>query len=224
MIYIGLVLLSILLVVSSMKHFVYTKKPQETMKQEVKKSTKKEIVKSKSKKASSIPTKSTQSSSITQYTTYNGKKVVDWTKPTGEHPDLTSATKDQLSIEVNQEKQRVYIRKDGQIVSTLVVSTGVDGNTPNGNFVIEPEHGEWFYNNKPDIQEGAEYYVSFHQHGVYLFHTVPMDKNKQLVPEKLGKLGQPNSHGCIQMSLPDAKWFYETFTQWNKVGTPVTVK
>lgn len=32
--------------------------------------------------------------------------------------------------------------------------------------------------------------------------------------------GRPKSHGCVNMTIADAKWFYE----WAEVGTPVIVK
>ena len=39
-----------------------------------------------------------------------------------------------------------------------------------------------------------------------------------------GRLGHPNSHGCVQMSLPDNVYFYNTFSQPDKVGTKVVIE
>ena len=161
-----------------------------------------------------------------QYIEYNGKKVIDWNQPTGAHPDLSNYNANQLLIKVNQDKQRLFIynKETHQVLAEFIVSTGEKGfATPNGHFHIQQEHGTWFYNNKPNIQEGAKNYVSFLQHGVYLFHSIPYNENQQPIAKRMGKLGQKNSHGCIQLSVPDSEWFYNTFTQPNKIGTEVVI-
>ena len=161
-----------------------------------------------------------------QYIEYHNQKVVDWNAPTGNYPDLTNFNANQLLIQVNQQKQllSIYNKDTHQLLTQFVISTGKSGfETPNGNFKIQSQHGKWFYNSKPNIQEGAYDYVSFYQHGVYLFHSVPCDQNGQPIASRMGKLGHKNSHGCIQLSFPDIKWFYHTFTQPNKIDTQVTI-
>src|SRR5699024_11470649 len=76
-----------------------------------------------------------------------------------------------------------------------------------------------FYNAQSG--EGANYWVSFKDHGIYLFHTVPVDANGNYVVSEAEQLGKSsNSHGCVRLSVADAKWFYENI----KTGTKVVVE
>ncbi|MFA6809055.1 MAG: L,D-transpeptidase, partial [Eubacteriales bacterium] len=52
-----------------------------------------------------------------------------------------------------------------------------------------------------------------------LFHSVPMDKNKNIIEEEEKKLGSPASHGCIRLEVDQAKWIYDNIPQ----GTPVHI-
>ncbi|WP_242018951.1 L,D-transpeptidase [Streptococcus agalactiae] len=70
------------------------------------------------------------------------------------------------------------------------------------------------------FKEGAYYWVSFKEHGIYLFHSVPTDQQGNEIPEEAKQLGKAASHGCVRMSRADAKWFYENIPQ----GTTVTIK
>jgi hypothetical protein len=95
----------------------------------------------------------------------------------------------------------------------MVCSTGIPGTddeTPLGEFVINEsgaKRGEWFFSER--YGEGAKYWVGFIG-GTYLFHSVPMDRGGRIIQEEAAKLGRPASHGCVRLSLEDAKWFYET--------------
>ena len=103
----------------------------------------------------------------------------------------------------------------------MIVSTGMpeeEFQTPVGEFVIERERGDFFFNYALD--EGALNYVSFKDHGVYLFHSVPVNEEKEVNIEEAEKLGQQVSHGCIRLSMPDAKWFYDNIPE----GVPVIIE
>ena len=66
----------------------------------------------------------------------------------------------------------------------------------------------------------ARYVVQFY--GDFLFHSVPYEeyKNPKSMPAKeYNKLGKDASHGCVRLSLMDAKWVYENISR----GTKVTV-
>ncbi|MCL6445155.1 MAG: L,D-transpeptidase family protein [Alicyclobacillus sp.] len=143
---------------------------------------------------------------------------VDWTKPTGGlYPDLSKYH--DIWVEVSISKQRTYIHAGNQIIYTMIVSTGNDDDpstaTPTGTFEIEPEQGDWFYN--PTYEEGAEYWVSFLNHGEYLFHSVPMDMHHHVIRSVAEDLGRENSHGCVHLSIPDAKWFYDNIPTGTRV-------
>ncbi|WP_371824393.1 L,D-transpeptidase [Lactobacillus taiwanensis] len=92
-------------------------------------------------------------------------------------------------------------------------------NTPTGTYYIQHERGNNFYNYK--LNEGAEYYVSWKDHGIYLFHSVPTKPDGTVSEKEAKKLGKsPGSHGCIRLSIPDSKWLATTVP----VGTKVVIK
>jgi hypothetical protein len=74
------------------------------------------------------------------------------------------------------------------MVASSGLDTKPDDSTPKGTFYIQQERGEWFYS--PGYKEGAEYWVSWKNHGEFLFHSVPMDKNKQVKVSEAEKLSQ----------------------------------
>lgn len=102
-----------------------------------------------------------------------------------------------------------------KVYKQIKVSTGMKGHeTPLGTFEIQ-NRGEWFYNDT--YKQGAKYWVSFKNWGEYLFHSVAMDKDKNIIPEEEAKLGTPASHGCVRMPVEDAKWIYDNIPEKTKV-------
>ncbi|MCU9533089.1 L,D-transpeptidase [Streptococcus sp. CSL10205-OR2] len=122
------------------------------------------------------------------------------------YPDL--AQYNDLSIKVSIAEQKMSILSGNQVIFSTVVSTGApDSPTPTGQFIIEPERGDFFFNEASG--EGAYYWVSFKDHGLYLFHSLPTDRYGNEIPEEAARLGMPSSHGCVRMPRETAKWFYE---------------
>lgn len=126
----------------------------------------------------------------------------------GPYPSLNVSN---LNISVSVSQQRVRIRSGSRTLYTMLCSTGMSlwpstNSTPYGNFRIQAEKGSYFWNSG----SGGAFYRSFHGHGVYLFHTVPIATPGTTVfnLREAAKLGQRASHGCIRLSVPDAKWFY----------------
>ncbi|HNY16412.1 MAG TPA: L,D-transpeptidase family protein [Treponemataceae bacterium] len=117
------------------------------------------------------------------------------------------------TVEVSVAEQRVRVRKSDEVVRTMICSTGIPGTddaTPTGDYTLNEsgaKRGLWFYSEK--YGEGARYWVGFIG-GTYLFHSVPMDKNGAIIEAEARKLGKPASHGCVRLSLENARWFYET--------------
>ncbi|RKD29548.1 L,D-transpeptidase [Thermohalobacter berrensis] len=112
-----------------------------------------------------------------------------------------------INIDVDISEQTVRVYFEDILVKEMITSSGMIGyDTPLGNFEIQ-NRGEWFYSYK--YQEGAKYWVSFLYWGKYLFHTVPMDKDKNIIPEEAEKLGRRASHGCLRLKVEDAKWIYD---------------
>ena len=101
------------------------------------------------------------------------------------------------------------------MVTSSGLDTSPDNSTPMGTFYVQSEKGEWFYNNSE--HEGAKYYVSWKNHGEFLFHTVAMDKNGNVIEEEAKKLGQKASHGCFRLTISDTKWLYDHIPVKTKV-------
>lgn len=144
-----------------------------------------------------------------------------WNQPTnGEYPQLSEEEKSKLKVEVSIADQKVYIKKDNQTIYTMICSTGDDSQestkTPTGEFTIEEERGESFH----EEGTGTCYnWVSFSGHGVYLFHSIPMESTDKVNAAEAEKFGTPASHGCIRLSMPDSQWFFNTIV----TGTAVSI-
>ncbi|MEC1671085.1 L,D-transpeptidase [Bacillus mojavensis] len=145
------------------------------------------------------------------------KPSIDWTKPSGgEYPDIKHLKDVWIDVDVKQ--QKAYIKAGSKTIYTMIMSSGLDQTndvTPKGTFHIEPERGEWFFSE--GYQEGAEYWVSWKNHGEFLFHSVPMTKDKKVIEKEAKKLGTKASHGCIRLAIPDAKWIYKNIPDHTKV-------
>ena len=143
---------------------------------------------------------------------------VDWLKPSQQVDYPDPAAHPGLSLEVSLQDQRVYVRDGSQLLYTMYASTGMDDSTPRGSFRIQSERGDRFYNPREGM--GARYYTSFLNHGVFLFHSVPTDSSGSYIKEEADLLGiRPSSHGCIRLTVPDARWIMQSVP----TGTPVLV-
>lgn len=126
---------------------------------------------------------------------------------------LTDAVKP-LWVHVQLSTQNVVVYDaQNRVVAAFVCSSGSAGNdTPTGTYTVK-DRGESFYN--PKYQEGAYYWVRFN--GSYLFHSVPFDANRNIIPEQVADLGEPSSHGCLHLSMDDSKWIYDNIPRGTKV-------
>lgn len=142
--------------------------------------------------------------------------TVNWRQPSEPKPYPKLKQYQQLWLDVSIKDQRVYVKNNHQLLYTMAASTGSGNSTPTGTYHIQAERGRFFYNKKSG--EGARYWVSWKDHGVYLFHTVPTDKDGHYVSHEAQQLGhKAASHGCIRLSVADAKWLYEQVPQGTKV-------
>ena len=173
------------------------------------------------------PSKSASSSSATKNQTKQQKPdpaatsahPVDWLKPSQQVDYPDPAAHPGLSLEVSLQDQRVYVRDGSELLYTMYASTGMDDSTPRGSFRIQSERGDHFYN--PSEGMGARYYTSFLNHGVFLFHSVPTDSEGGYIKEEADMLGiRPGSHGCIRLTVPDARWIMQSVP----TGTPVLIE
>lgn len=103
-----------------------------------------------------------------------------------------------LWIEVSVGEQAVCVYRGNELVRVMKASTGrPETPTPLGSFRVVGR-GEWFYN--PKYRAGGFWWVSFVPSGEYLFHSIPADARRHLIPEAARLLGQPASRGCVRLS------------------------
>lgn len=123
-------------------------------------------------------------------------------------------------LKVNEQRNVVtaYKKVDGKWkpVRAMLCSTGIGGTTPKGTFYTQ---GKWRWGALMNDVYGQ---YCTHITGDILFHSVYYKecykKNTQ-VTSQFNLLGSAASHGCIRLSVMDAKWIYNNC----KVGTKVTV-
>lgn len=130
------------------------------------------------------------------------------------YPDLYKYPKAWIDVDITT--QRVYIKDGKTNLYEMYSSTGKHDTTPRGTYHIQNERGDFFYT--APLKLGAYYYVSFLNHGEYLFHTTPTDEQGTYVKSIAKTLGrEPSSHGCVHLSVPDCKWIYENVPSGMKV-------
>lgn len=138
----------------------------------------------------------------------------------GPYPDI--AKDKHVWFDVSIDQQLAYLFNGDHLLYTFVTSSGIDTNpgtsTPLGVYHIQGYRGNWFY--AQQYQMGAKYWVSWLGNGVFLFHSVPMNQDQQIIPSIAAKLGHPASHGCFHLTVPDAKWVEENIP----FGTDVIVE
>jgi hypothetical protein len=121
-----------------------------------------------------------------------------------EPADLKLSSGDYL-IDVNLSAQRVTVYHKGQVLRSMPCSGGEpETPTPTGTFITNQKIK---YSYVERFGQAAYYWTRFY--GPYLFHSVPYDKEGNLLTEELAKIGSPASHGCIRLYLEDAKWMYD---------------
>ena len=127
-----------------------------------------------------------------------------------------------LVATVNDATHQMTITRDGKVVKTFPVSTGIDGkyDTKNGTYYVLEKF--------PDIvMDSSTYGVPVNSAEGYKLKVqwaVRIDNSGGFVhsaPWSVGSQGYANvSHGCINLSPANAKWFYDNFGS----GDPVIVK
>lgn len=120
-------------------------------------------------------------------------------------------------IYVNLQNQTTEVFNGGRgnwnLVHSFSSATGKSNTpTPRGVYRVTGR-GSWFFSE--EFGEGAKWYVQFW--GDYLFHSLPMDRNKNVVDPTLGT---PASHGCVRLKVDEAKWLYDNIPN----GTTVFIK
>jgi LysM repeat protein len=113
-------------------------------------------------------------------------------------------------IDINISKQTITAYEGAAPVKTVLVSTGVSWfPTPTGQFKVYRK----ITSQTMSGGAGAGYYYLpnvpwvMYFTGAYSIHGTYWHKN----------FGHPMSHGCVNLTIDDAKWFFD----WAEMGTPV---
>jgi LysM repeat protein len=122
-------------------------------------------------------------------------------------PAPTITTGKQIVVDLSD--QMTYAFEDGQLVRSVLSSTGLPA-TPTvlGDYRIylrytaQTMSGPGYY--LPDVPYVMYFYQGYALHGTYWHNN----------------FGRPMSHGCVNLPTPEAEWFFN-FAQ---IGTPVHVK
>ncbi|MEV0945247.1 Ig-like domain-containing protein [Rhodococcus sp. NPDC049939] len=117
--------------------------------------------------------------------------------------------------------KQISISVNGEVVKTMPTSMGKPGyETPNGTYIIGERVREMYMDSSTygvpiDSPEGYRTYVEYATRMSYsgiFVHAAPWSVNQQ---------GHSNvSHGCLNVSTEDGKWFYEN----SKKGDAVIVR
>lgn len=111
-----------------------------------------------------------------------------------------------IITDINRQKTYIFI-KNGHawgLIRSFNCSTGTNASpTTRGIFTIS-DRGTWFYSDR--LAAGAKHWLRFN--GQYLFHSIPMDKHKNIIPGE-DIVGEKRSSGCIRLMPDDAKWLFD---------------
>lgn len=127
----------------------------------------------------------------------------------------------QLKIDTQRQIVTAYAWVDGaytKVARKMVCSTGLDDTpTPAGTYRATGPVARWCY--FPSYGCWAQY--AFRIQGGVLFHSVLYEQAKEstLIKGSMKKLGHKSSHGCVRLSVADAKWIFDHCT----AGTTVIV-
>lgn len=125
-------------------------------------------------------------------------------------------------LKVSISDQRVYAygldenNEYTELVRTMKCSTGLDSTpTPKGTFQATTGPGaRWHYFKKFDCWAQYAYYIE----GDILFHSVLYnEKGGPVTQSSVNNLGRKASHGCVRLSVEDAKWIYQNCPKATKI-------
>ncbi|UYP18631.1 Ig-like domain-containing protein [Rhodococcus sp. Z13] len=128
---------------------------------------------------------------------------------------------DALVTVADNNTKTITITRNGEVVRTMPTSFGKPGyDTPNGTYIVGEKYRDMYmdsstYGVPVDAPEGYRTYVEYatrmSNSGIFL-HAAPWSEWAQ---------GNTNvSHGCLNVSTEDGRWFYENA----KKGDPVIVQ
>ena len=127
---------------------------------------------------------------------------------------------DDLRAEADDNTKQVVVKKNGEVIRTMPTSMGMPGHeTPVGTYTIGDQYDTLMMDSTTyglaldagGYQTDVSYATQMSYSGIYL-HAAPWSVWAQGNTD--------TSHGCLNLSMEDAQWVYDTF----KRGDIVTVK
>lgn len=125
-------------------------------------------------------------------------------------------------LKISIDDQRVYAygldanNEYTELVRTMKCSTGKDETpTPKGTFQSGTGPGaRWHYFTKYECWAQYAYYID----GAIMFHSVLYnEKEGQATQSSINNLGRKASHGCVRLSVEDAKWIWNNCPRNTKI-------
>ena len=125
-------------------------------------------------------------------------------------------------VKVSTGDQRVYVyglddnNEYTVLVKKMKCSTGRDATpTPKGTYQATTGPGaRWHYFKKFNCWAQYAYYIE----GDIMFHSVLYNqKDGPVTQSSVNNLGRKASHGCVRLSVEDAKWLYQNCPKGTKV-------
>lgn len=119
----------------------------------------------------------------------------------------------ELTIKVNKQMNCITLYKGATPFKSMICSTGAA--TPLGTYSVK---GKWRWH---ELMGGVYGQYCSHITGDILFHSVPYYSPNiyDLSPSMYNQLGTQASHGCIRLTVADAKWIYDNCP----AGTPIII-
>ncbi len=124
-------------------------------------------------------------------------------------------------LKVSTDDQRVYVYapdRDGEytdLVRTMKCSTGRNGSpTPKGTYTDTAQGARWHFFKKFNCWAQYAFYIE----GDIMFHSVLYSqKGGKVTQSSVNHLGSKASHGCVRLSVEDAKWIWNNCPNSTKV-------
>ena len=115
-----------------------------------------------------------------------------------------------IKVSIDRQVVEIYERtivNSYDLVQSFTCSTGLHDSTPRGIFLEGFPVNRWHYFEKFNCWAQYSYEIT----GDIMFHSVIYGSNSEssLRRNSVYALGNPASHGCIRLSVEDAKWLFE---------------
>lgn len=133
-----------------------------------------------------------------------------------------SYSKYKLVVDISDQRVYAYGYENGAygpLARVMVCSTGTKSDpTPLGTYRSTEQLGSWYYFTKFKCWARYAYRIT----GPYYFHSVLFNDKGDSKPtsSSVRNLGKRASHGCVRLSVEDAKWIYYNCD----AGTTVVVR